>query len=68
MPGWLTVPRDWITSLGALSAIGIAGWSERTPVATLEATAALIDRFSRRIEDAIADVELAPPVPVAAAA
>jgi hypothetical protein len=41
----------------------LASWSEHTPTATIEATAALIDRLSRRIEDAIADVELATPSP-----
>jgi hypothetical protein len=29
-------------------------WSERTPIATIERTAALIDRLSRRIEDTVA--------------
>jgi hypothetical protein len=33
-----------------------AGWSERTPIATNERTAALIDRLSRRAEDAVATV------------
>ena len=34
----------------------LAGWGERTPIATIERTAALIDRLSRRIEDAVANV------------
>jgi hypothetical protein len=37
----------------------LAGWSERTPIATIEGTAELIDRLSRRIEDAVANVNLA---------
>ena len=37
----------------------LASWSEHTPTATIEATAALIDRLSRRIEDALTDTDLA---------
>lgn len=39
---------------GAYSISYLAGWSERTPTATIEQTATLIDRLSRRIEDAVA--------------
>jgi hypothetical protein len=46
---------------GEFSITYLAGWSERTPIATIERTAALIDRLSRRIEDAVADVALAEP-------
>ena len=41
---------------GEFSISYLAGWSERTPIATIERTAALIDRLSRRIEDAVAAV------------
>jgi antirestriction protein ArdC len=44
---------------GAFSINYLAGWSEHTPTATIERTAALIDRLSRRIEDAVATVTLA---------
>ena len=44
---------------GEFSISYLAGWSERTPIATIERTAALIDRLSRRIEDAVATVTLA---------
>jgi hypothetical protein len=44
---------------GAFSITYLAGWSERTPIATIEATAALIDRLSRRIEAAVANVSTA---------
>jgi hypothetical protein len=43
---------------GEYSIAYLAGWSERTPIATIERTAALIDRLSRRIEDAVAPVSL----------
>ena len=43
---------------GEFSISYLAGWSERTPIATIERTAALIDRLSRRIEDAVASVPL----------
>jgi hypothetical protein len=43
---------------GEFSISYLAGWSERTPIATIERTAALIDRLSRRIEDAVAPVSL----------
>lgn len=46
---------------GQYSIAYLASWSETAPTGTLEATAALIDRLSRRIEDAIADVELRVP-------
>jgi antirestriction protein ArdC len=46
---------------GEFSISYLAGWSERTPIATIERTAALIDRLSRRIEDAVAAVTLAEP-------
>jgi antirestriction protein ArdC len=39
---------------GAFSITYLASWSETAPIATLERTAALIDRLSRRIEDAVA--------------
>ena len=45
---------------GEFSISYLAGWSERTPIATIERTAALIDRLSRRIEDAVATVALKP--------
>ena len=45
---------------GEFSITYLAGWSERTPTATIEGTAALIDRLSRRIEDAVAAVALEP--------
>jgi antirestriction protein ArdC len=41
---------------GEFSITYLAGWSERTPIATIDRTAALIDRLSRRIEDAVANV------------
>ncbi len=41
---------------GEFSISYLAGWSERTPIATIERTAALIDRLSRRIENAVANV------------
>jgi hypothetical protein len=44
---------------GEFSITYLASWSERTPIATIERTAALIDRLSRRIEDAVADVKRA---------
>jgi hypothetical protein len=44
---------------GEFSISYLAGWSERTPIATIEHTAALIDRLSRRIEEAVATVTLA---------
>jgi hypothetical protein len=44
---------------GAFSITYLAGWSEQTSIATIEATAAFIDRLSRRIEDAVAPVTLA---------
>jgi hypothetical protein len=50
---------------GEFSITYLAGWSERTPIATIERTAALIDRLSRRIEDAAATVTLAEPVDAA---
>jgi hypothetical protein len=43
---------------GEFSINYLPGWSERTPIATIERTAALIDRLSRRIEDAVAPVSL----------
>jgi len=43
---------------GEFSINYLAGWSERTPTGTIERTAALIDRLSRRIEDAVATVTL----------
>jgi hypothetical protein len=39
---------------GEFSISYLAGWSERTPIATIERTAAFTDRLSRRIEDAVA--------------
>jgi hypothetical protein len=45
---------------GEFSISYLAGWSEHTPIATIERTAALIDRLSRRIEDAVAAVALEP--------
>ena len=44
---------------GEFSISYLAGCSERTPIATIERTAALIDRLSRRIEDVVATVTLA---------
>jgi hypothetical protein len=44
---------------GEFSISYLAGWSEQTPIATIERTAALIDRLSRRIEDAVATVTVA---------
>ena len=46
---------------GGFSISYLAGWSERTPIATIERTAALIDRLSRRIEDAVTNVGRAEP-------
>jgi len=46
---------------GEFSISYLAGWSERTPIATIERTATLIDRLSRRIEDAVATITLAAP-------
>jgi hypothetical protein len=43
---------------GEFSITYLAGWSERTPIATIERTAALIDRLSHRIEDAVAAVSV----------
>jgi hypothetical protein len=51
---------------GEFSISYLAGWSERTPIATIERTAALIDRLSRRIEDAVANVNPAQSDDVAA--
>jgi hypothetical protein len=31
----------------------LASWAEQAPIETIEATAALIDRVARRIEDAL---------------
>jgi antirestriction protein ArdC len=46
---------------GEFSITYLASWSEQTPTATIEQTAALIDRLARRIEDAVThvDIELA---------
>jgi antirestriction protein ArdC len=44
---------------GEFSITYLASWSERTPITTIERTAALIDRLSRRIEDAVANVNTA---------
>jgi antirestriction protein ArdC len=44
---------------GEFSISYLAGWSERTPLATIERTAALIDRLSRRIEHAVTTTHLA---------
>jgi hypothetical protein len=44
---------------GEFSITYLASWSERTPIATIERTATLIDRLSRRTEDAVATVTLA---------
>jgi hypothetical protein len=52
---------------GEFSIAYLAGWSEHTPIATIERTAALIDRLSRRIEDAVASVGLAESADEAAA-
>ena len=41
---------------GEFSISYLAGWSERTPIATIERTAALIDRLSRRIEDTVVGI------------
>lgn len=41
---------------GEFSISYLAGWSERTLIATIERTAALIDRLARRIKDAVANV------------
>lgn len=46
---------------GQYSISYLASWSERTPIVTIERTAALIDRLSRRIENVIADITLAVP-------
>ena len=58
---------------GEFSISYLAGWSERTPNATIQRTAELIDRLSHRIEDAVATVTVADfeasstgPVPAAA--
>jgi antirestriction protein ArdC len=42
---------------GEFSIAYLASWSDQTPIATIERTAALIDRLSRRIEDAVLDVD-----------
>jgi antirestriction protein ArdC len=42
---------------GEYSITYLASWSERAPSETIECTAALIDRLSRRIEDVVAQVE-----------
>jgi antirestriction protein ArdC len=42
---------------GEYSITYLASWSERAPSETIERTAALIDRLSRRIEDAVVHVE-----------
>ena len=47
------------TTPGEFSISYLAGWSEHTPIATIERTAALIDRLSRRIEEAVDTVTLA---------
>ena len=44
---------------GEYSISYLAGWSERTPIATIERSAELIDRLSRRIEEAVATVPFA---------
>jgi antirestriction protein ArdC len=44
---------------GEFSISHLAGWSEQTPISRIERTAALIDRLSRRIEDAVATVTVA---------
>src|SRR4051794_14063782 len=44
---------------GEFSISYLAGWSEQTPIAIIERIAALIDRLSRRIEDAVDTVALA---------
>jgi hypothetical protein len=44
---------------GEFSISDLAGLSERTPIATIECTAGLIDRLSRRIEDTVATITLA---------
>jgi hypothetical protein len=46
---------------GEYSIAYLAGWSESTPIATIERTAALIDRLSRRIEDAVVNITPAGP-------
>jgi antirestriction protein ArdC len=43
---------------GEFSISYLAGWSEQTPIATIKRTAALIDRLSRRIEDAVHSVTI----------
>jgi len=53
---------------GAFSITYLASWGEHTPTATIEHTAGLIDRLSRRIENTISDVELPETVTAAAAA
>ena len=52
-----TEPRD--QDQAVVSCPYLAGWSEQTPIATLERTAALIDRLSRRIEDTVTTIALA---------
>ena len=52
---------------GEFSISYLAGWSEQTPITTIERTAALIDRLSRRIEDAVATVTLVEPFDAVAA-
>jgi antirestriction protein ArdC len=49
---------------GEFSITYLAGWSEQTPITTIEGTAALIDRLSRRIENAVANVDQADSVAV----
>ena len=41
---------------GEFSISYLAGWSEQTPITTIERTAALIDRLSRRIEDTVVGI------------
>jgi hypothetical protein len=43
---------------GEFSISYLAGCSEQTPIATIERTGALIDRLSRRIEDAVHTVTI----------
>src|SRR4051794_25243614 len=43
---------------GDFSISYLAGWSERRPIATIERTAAPIDRLSRRMEVAVAAITL----------
>ena len=45
----------------------LASWAEQAPIETIEATAALIDRLARRLEQAVADVDLSHPCAAAAA-